>query len=70
MLHVGDELAFDCYEKCIDDPHGDNKNDLSVETLVNALRCASKSGSYTTMINDSFHLISFFFEIIQMISFH
>ncbi|KAM7101354.1 LOW QUALITY PROTEIN: cadherin-16 [Ciconia maguari] len=42
MLHVGDEQAFDCYEKRIDDPHGGNKNGLSVETLVNALRCANK----------------------------
>ena len=33
----------------MNDPRGDNKNDLSSETLVNALRCTSKSGSDTTM---------------------
>lgn len=59
MLHVGDEQAFDCYEKCIDDPHGDNKNDLPIETLINALRCASKSGSYTTMSASLINGLSF-----------
>lgn len=52
MLHMGYGQAIDCYEKCIDNPHGDNKNDLSSETLVNALRCASKSGSYNVCFID------------------
>lgn len=54
-----DERASDCYEKHTDDPHGDKKNDLSVETLVNALRCTRKSRSYTTMSASLINGLSF-----------
>lgn len=46
----------------MDDPRGDNKNDLSIETLINALRCTSKSGSYTVCFIDE----QFKFQCVQV----
>lgn len=44
------EQAPDCSEKG-GDPRAHHSRDFSIGTLVNALRCSSKSGSYTTVLH-------------------